>query len=770
MLDMLSKSVENKNKSIEARKEFDILFKDYINTKDSNFEVFKGFKHFYIKNKLEVPKSIPLTISKNVKRIIENSNNSDTPSIFKRFLGQNKIKSTYLNRTNINEIVYKEDKFYGISYKILEKALFDSYLKVNNYNMVKPTRIRSVGPCNIASTQEDFHAVGYLITFELHNGSFHRAVANIPCEMYSASKLLTVLFDKVKPHESEMFAHYCDTYEKSKLNELNRFCVVKGNLISHYYSVGNYTKEYDSGSTLHKSCMRSSSVISFYSMFKDEIGMLSLFDTKGKLKGRALVWQGYEAKNPNLAHNDYKIIRETKKVTIVDRIYYDNTDTYNLFITYIKSKEWKTSYAQRGVEKGYFIVPLSMVNKSKVLRYLRTNGTSFPYFDSFLNRAIIDNTLVLDNFYGSGGWGNLTSDLNEIYSISKLHKDKIFPKEFIIKKTYDSKYLPFKISNNVLMLEPIKKSSEAGKIDLFKVLFKKLKTEGVISDTLFLSRDFLTEKVITEELEFLRCMRIMYDYTKDETSFNTFEMFSIFKNVFNREMNLYDFKIIIEILLYLNFKHKEQYINTIINSTTIGYSTNIDMLITKTKKLSKKIFCTIKNLKSFSRDSNSKELDIIKNHKLFSKSASSKDIIEKFDSGRRSFISACDRIRHDLTSYNLFPIFHSTDICIEFFNEEEEENSLQVEFSVYFFNTKFVLYKAYVTDLIKHEEKKYGILSYVMGTCIKKGKINVDPSNSYIIKKDNKYSLSTDEKDKTFRISTEEYFELLTEYLSIFKP
>ena len=71
MLDMLSKSVENKNKSIEARKEFDILFKDYINTKDSDFEVFKGFKHFYIKNKLEIPKSIPLTISKNVKRIIE---------------------------------------------------------------------------------------------------------------------------------------------------------------------------------------------------------------------------------------------------------------------------------------------------------------------------------------------------------------------------------------------------------------------------------------------------------------------------------------------------------------------------------------------------------------------------------------------------------------------------------------------------------------------------------------------------------------------------
>ena len=60
--------------------------------------------------------------------------------------------------------------------------------------------------------------------------------------------------------------------------------------------------------------------------------------------------------------------------------------------------------------------------------------------------------------------------------------------------------------------------------------------------------------------------------------------FLYLKNVFNREMNLYDFKIIIEILLYLNFKHKEQYINTIINSTTIGYSTNIDMLITKNEK------------------------------------------------------------------------------------------------------------------------------------------------------------------------------------------
>ena len=194
---------------------------------------------------------------------------------------------------------------------------------------------------------------------------------SIKLEETSFTKAITRLFDRVTGSQADEFNRRIQTYFETLNKRFDNFVRVQGDLISHYYHVNRYTTI--SRDNLHKSCMRSSSSPSFYSIFPNQIQMLSLFDDIGKLKGRALLWNAYKLPDQykdikNI--NDYKeILVDENKVLIVDRVYYDSPDTYNLFAAYCRTKGIKTIYSQQGIEKEHpnkLIIPIDTLPVQKL--------------------------------------------------------------------------------------------------------------------------------------------------------------------------------------------------------------------------------------------------------------------------------------------------------------------------------------------------------------------------------------------------------------------
>lgn len=122
-------------------------------------------------------------------------------------------------------------------------------------------------------------------------------------------------------------------FERDKNINFDRFEIVSGDMIRHWYSHENYTRYANSETALGKSCMRYVESGKFLKMYTENphiFSMLILKDEQGKLKGRALIW--------NLSKPEGRML--------MDRIYCVNDHDIESFKNYAKEQGWMYRYQQ----------------------------------------------------------------------------------------------------------------------------------------------------------------------------------------------------------------------------------------------------------------------------------------------------------------------------------------------------------------------------------------------------------------------------------------
>lgn len=134
------------------------------------------------------------------------------------------------------------------------------------------------------------------------------------------------------PNDIESFVNKYK-FERDKNINYNRFEIVSGEMIRHWYSQENYSRYTNSETSLGKSCMRYAESGKFLNMYVNNpeiFSMLILKDDRDKLKGRALIW--------NLSKPDGRVY--------MDRIYCVNDHDIESFKNYAKEQGWLYRFQQ----------------------------------------------------------------------------------------------------------------------------------------------------------------------------------------------------------------------------------------------------------------------------------------------------------------------------------------------------------------------------------------------------------------------------------------
>ena len=358
----------------------------------SILRIFRMFKEFYKEFNLPLPKSLPLIVSDSISESSEGTKDI----ILKRLSSRTRIKTSYFNTTNRNFLYY--DTTWGVCflhYKKIKEAIFTLFLEMSRLT-ISNFRINDI---SLGSTAVDKATYIRLNIFTEAQGNI---TANVNLKEALEIKIppgraLVKIFDKIPSHVSELFKNNIETYNSSLHGRFKNFHVVKGALIPYYYKEANYTKEHVG--TLHKSCMRNSDSVEFYSNFPEVLSLLIYLDPYGKIKGRALLWNTFEK---NVILNGE--ISNCKPTLIIDRIYYDHPATYNKYVAYCRINGIKTSYSQTGLEfkNNTLGVPLALPNPTSVYKIFKRHINyssdakdyiehySFPYLDSFKAGTAVD--------------------------------------------------------------------------------------------------------------------------------------------------------------------------------------------------------------------------------------------------------------------------------------------------------------------------------------------------------------------------------------------
>ena len=175
---------------------------------------------------------------------------------------------------------------------------------------------------------------------------------------------------------------------KSKLDVENyEIKLIKGEEIRKWYHFKTYYNEHpgiinkpeegdDPRSPLMKSCLKQPEKQPFFDIYTenpDQVGMLIMLNSKGKLVARAIIWfdcfVADKAENPS-------------KGVLMDRIYYTRESDVNIFIDYAKEHGWwyKPSQAK---EISSFVkdgVVCDRPISTKLTR--RGNFDKYPYMDT----------------------------------------------------------------------------------------------------------------------------------------------------------------------------------------------------------------------------------------------------------------------------------------------------------------------------------------------------------------------------------------------------
>jgi hypothetical protein len=194
------------------------------------------------------------------------------------------------------------------------------------------------------------------------------------------------------------------------LKESNKFDIVKGRQISHWYCYENYE---DGGGTLNNSCMAEvdSDYFDIY-VYNKQVSLVILYNDEGKvdsngkytsdkIKGRALLWE-------------CELDRE--KITFLDRIYTSYDSDVELFKQFAEKNGWWYKIHQNSNTDA----KLTNGNTSKYGTLIcgldNSNFDYYPYIDTlcYLN---IDNDTASNKPIGDGRECRYTSGEYATYSI-----------------------------------------------------------------------------------------------------------------------------------------------------------------------------------------------------------------------------------------------------------------------------------------------------------------------------------------------------------------
>lgn len=148
----------------------------------------------------------------------------------------------------------------------------------------------------------------------------------------SIGKLVRALMQK----EGQAFAdveieRFGNTFKSIQLEVtvFKNFKLVQGQDIRKWYNYSTYQTTGFEESPLNKSCMKHDKCDPYFTVYTDNpnVSLLILLNDEGKLMGRAIVWNGVE-------------MEDGKKITFMDRIYYNSEAEVELFKTFAKRKNW----------------------------------------------------------------------------------------------------------------------------------------------------------------------------------------------------------------------------------------------------------------------------------------------------------------------------------------------------------------------------------------------------------------------------------------------
>lgn len=134
-------------------------------------------------------------------------------------------------------------------------------------------------------------------------------------ETMKIGKLISTLIQKKGVDFSDVIIEeFVNKYKVFQQDEDCKFVLVKGSDISKWYNEDTYEKSTEA-SSLHNSCMRYKNCKTFFPIYEKSknVSLLCLVGKKGKLRGRAILWED--------------ISLDGTKVTFLDRIY-----TYKLSV------------------------------------------------------------------------------------------------------------------------------------------------------------------------------------------------------------------------------------------------------------------------------------------------------------------------------------------------------------------------------------------------------------------------------------------------------
>lgn len=156
------------------------------------------------------------------------------------------------------------------------------------------------------------------------------------------------------------------------------FEIVRGEDIRKYYKHTNYSP----GGSLSESCMKYASCqeyLDIYCKNTDQINMLILKDSDGRIKGRAIVWV-----DVNLRLEEWEK-KQKVVVTLMDRIYSTEESVVEMFKIYAKKMGWVYKYRQQADDETPFVYNNKLIRNCKFFFYLKNVldlDSKFPFVDT----------------------------------------------------------------------------------------------------------------------------------------------------------------------------------------------------------------------------------------------------------------------------------------------------------------------------------------------------------------------------------------------------
>lgn len=254
--------------------------------------------------------------------------------LVKMFLSE-RLKSVFQNMLKTGDPLCK-----AVVKKFLELDGSDELQDFTYVDLVK-------GPNGISDSELSFlpaPRAWRLLNFQTEQDSFERPSPD--SDVWTSSqrqpagigRMISKLFSDT--FSADAVARFVGSFkaEIEAVTVFDRFSVVEGENIRHWYSEKNYAQ---GGGSLNGSCMRYDKAQGYLDMYcknPDKCSLVIYKNRDGKLLGRALLWKG---------------LKKPTGKTFMDRIYTVNQRDEDLFKKYAKQNGWLYKYSQSAQDASY---------------------------------------------------------------------------------------------------------------------------------------------------------------------------------------------------------------------------------------------------------------------------------------------------------------------------------------------------------------------------------------------------------------------------------